>query len=118
MDNRLIKRLTLSVGTQVKSQVCEIRQATTESAAELILSDTVNEMCSITTMTEALRGMNSVSSWWSSLSEYNMIQNWSSRSVWNPAFHAPLVLELLTLAAAAKEPMTDAAFLSSHTWEI
>lgn len=88
MDNHLIKRHSLSVGAQVKSQVCEIKWAAAKSALELILSDTVNEMCSITTMTEALRGMNSMSSWWSPLSEYNTIQNWRSWTAWNPAFHA------------------------------
>lgn len=117
MDNRLIKRHSLSVEAQVKSQVCEIRWATTESAPELILSDTVNEMCSITAMTEALRGMNSVSSWWSPLSEYNTIQNWRSWTAWNPAFHArsrSFVLCLLwnhwPWQLAAKEPMTDTTF--------
>lgn len=62
LDGHLIEWPSVQIQTQVKSQVCEIGSGGFESSRKLILTATVNEMFSITDMTEELHGMNSMSS--------------------------------------------------------
>lgn len=56
VDSHLIKCHSVCIGARVKSQVCEISLATAESGRELIHSDTVNEMCSITAYDRGIMG--------------------------------------------------------------
>lgn len=117
LDGHLIERPSVQIQTQVKSQVCEIGSGGFESSRKLILTATVNEMFSITDMTEELHGMNSMSSWWSSFIHCNVTENekvglCEVKSFWlAPSYsRSPSGAELLTLGLTVKELTADMTF--------
>lgn len=80
-----IKWPTVFVRAEVKGHVCEMQPAGFQSRWKLIRLAAVNEMCCTTTATEALLGINSMSSSWSCFHTVECDPGWRSRTVWNSA---------------------------------